>query len=94
LGIASTALEDWKTARQAWNHFGLELDINGIEPDLCMGRAPIRLNPDGNGEVVWGRRIDPARTIIENVPLPESNHRYNDWVLNDGAPIGQRISNG
>lgn len=94
LGISATALMDWKVARMAWNHFGLNLDLSSDEPNMNFGRTPIRLNPDGNGEVVWGLRIDPARTIIENVPFPESNHRYHDLILNDGAPVGHRISNG
>jgi tetratricopeptide (TPR) repeat protein len=94
LGISATALKDWKEARMAWNHFGLKLDINSDEPNVKLGRTPIRLNPESNGEVVWGLRIDPARTIIENVPFPESNHRYQDLILTDGAAVGHRISNG
>jgi tetratricopeptide (TPR) repeat protein len=94
LGIAATALEDWKSARQAWNAFGWELEVNDDELILDLGSTPVRLNPDGNGEVIWAERIDPARTIIKSVPLPESNHRYNDVLLNDGAPVGYRTSHG
>jgi hypothetical protein len=94
LGIAATALNDWKTARQAWNFFGLKLEVNNDEVNMDLGSRPVRLNPNHNAEVIWARRIDPARTIIESVPLPESNHRYNDLLLNDGAPVGYRISNG
>ena len=59
---------------------------------MNLGSTPVRLCP--NSEVVWARRIDPARTIIESVPLPESKRRFNDLLLNDGAPIGYRVSNG
>lgn len=94
LGIAATALKDWKTARQAWNFFGLNLDINTDEVSMDLGSTPVRINPNHNAEVIWARRIDPARTIIESVPFPESMHRYNDLLLNDGAPVGYRMSNG
>lgn len=92
LGIAATALNDWRTARQAWNFFGLKLDVNDDELNMNLGSTPVRVSP--NSEVVWARRIDPARTIIESVPLPESKRRFNDLLLNDGAPVGYRISNG
>ncbi|HEY4065167.1 MAG TPA: tetratricopeptide repeat protein [Puia sp.] len=94
LGIAATALRRWEMAKQAWNHFGLHLPITDREPRLNMPMTPIRLNPEDKAEVVWGRRIDPARATLENVPLPDSNFRYKDLVLNDGAPVGYRISEG
>lgn len=74
-----------------------------IEADF--GMAPVRLNPeprfagqqpllvDGvvrDTEVVWGRRLCPARIRIESIPLPESGHRYGDVVLHDGDPVGTR----
>jgi hypothetical protein len=55
-----------------------------------MGPAPVRLDPDGRAEVVWGRRVDPARIAVMNVPTPESGHRWGDVVLHDGAPNGER----
>ena len=70
-----------------------------------FGLAPVRLNPeprfvgefelvlDGrhwDPEVVWGRRLCPARIRIENVPTPESGHRFGDIVLHDGDPVGTR----
>jgi tetratricopeptide (TPR) repeat protein len=94
LGIAATALKNWAVAKQAWNHFDLNLPITNEEPRLDMEMTPIRLNPKDKAEVVWGRRIDPARATLENVPLPDSNFRYKDLVLNDGAPVGYRIANG
>lgn len=58
------------------------------------GLTPIRLAPTTRGEVVWCDRIDPARAIIRNVPLPESGHLYGDLLLHDGAPNGTRMRNG
>jgi hypothetical protein len=52
----------------------------------------VRLDPNSSGEVVWGTRIDPARIQILNVPLPNSNRRYRDIILNDGASAGTRKS--
>jgi hypothetical protein len=58
--------------------------------DYPCGRAPIRLNPEAEGEVVWSERLDPARSILRSIPLPESGFRFADVVLNDGAATGYR----
>ena len=90
LGIASTALKKWEAARKAWNNFGLGLEEKEDEVRMDIGPTPIRLK---NGEVVWAERICPARAYIENIPLKDSGYRYNDLILNDGAPNGKRIYN-
>jgi len=90
LGIAATALDEWEEARRAWAAYGIKLEGDQGPINMDLGITPIRINPDGGGEVVWCRRIDPARAIIESVPLPESNHRYGDLLLHDGAPNGYR----
>lgn len=107
LGIASTALGDWSTARSAWVAYGLDRFRAGAGPiDVDCGMAPVRLNPDqpslphqvlfsaGNTEVVWCWRRSPAHAIIASVPLPESGHRFRDTVLHDGEPKGTRWLNG
>jgi hypothetical protein len=90
LGIAATALRRWDTARTAWRAYGLTVpDGHGpIEADFGMG--VVRLNPADKGEVVWGRRIDPARVRVISVPFPQSGHRWADVVLHDGEPNGER----
>jgi hypothetical protein len=90
LGIAATALNNWSEARRAWQTYGIEIEPGDGEIEMNFGFVPIRLNPDGGGEVVWCKRIDPARAIIQNVPLPKSGYRYGDLVLHDGAPNGYR----
>lgn len=94
MGIAATALRDWPAAREAWRRVGISMaDGDGpIEEDF--GLTPVRLNPDENGEVVWGKRIDPARVVLGNIPYPESGFREGDVVLHDGAPVGERQFNG
>jgi hypothetical protein len=94
LGIAATALGNWPEARRAWTAFGVELPPGEGEIVMRLGLTPIRLNPENNGEVVWCSRIDPARAIIRNVPLPSSGHRYGDLLLHDGAPNGYRQLHG
>jgi hypothetical protein len=95
LGIASTALRDWSEARRAWKACGIELEDGEGEVRMPPVTACVKLGPSGSGEVVWGQRLDPARMAILNVPLPESGHRFNDIVLNDGAANGTRFgSNG
>jgi tetratricopeptide (TPR) repeat protein len=90
LGIAATALHRWDVAREAWRRYGVPIPDGEGELELDFGPAPVRLNPDGPAEVVWGTRIDPARVRIANVPTPESGHRWGDIVLNDGEPKGER----
>jgi hypothetical protein len=94
LAIAATALCDWATARAAWQRLGIQVaDGHGpIEDDF--GITPVRLNPDDAGEVVWGRRVDPVRVRIENIPYASSGYRAEDIVLHDGAPTGTRTSQG
>jgi tetratricopeptide (TPR) repeat protein len=94
LAIAATALRDWATARRIWAAAGFILaDGEGpIHDDF--GITLVRLHPDGEGEVVWARRIDPVRARIENIPLPHSGFRYGDVVLHDGAPVGERTYEG
>src|SRR5262249_5113786 len=90
LGIAATAVGNWSEARRAWKTYGISLPEGDGPIENDFGLTPIRLNPDDRGEVVWCRRIDPARAIIENIPLTESGHRYGDLLLHDGAPNGYR----
>lgn len=90
LGIAATALRRWDVARRAWQRFGIQVPDGPGELQMDLGPAPVRIDPDGRSEVVWGRRVDPARIVIENVPTPESGHRWGDVVLHDGAPNGER----
>lgn len=92
LGIAATALKDWATAQRAWNGCGIGLDKGVDEISMPPVTACVRLNPSSSGEVVWGTRIDPARILILNVPLPNSGRHFRDILLNDGSPAGTRQS--
>lgn len=94
LGIAATALRNWPEARRAWSACGLVLPHSDDEVRMALGRTPIRLVTDDQGEVVWCERIDPARAIIRNIPLPSAGHRFGDMVLHDGAPNGTRTFRG
>lgn len=94
VGIAATALADWRTARHAWSRAGLPIAPGDDEPRADFGLIPVRLDPAGRSEVVWATRIDPARAILENVPLPDSGFGWGDTVLHDGAPNGYRTLNG
>jgi hypothetical protein len=89
-GIAATAIGDWAEARRQWADCGIDLpDANGAI-NATFGVASIRLNAWGNGETLFGQRIDPVRARLINVPLPDSGYRYGDVVLHDGAATGQR----
>ncbi len=90
LGIAATALRDWDTARRAWRAYGVELPPGTGRIEADLGPAPVRLNPEGDAEVVWGRRVDPARIVISSIPFLASGHQWGDYVLHDGALNGER----
>ena len=94
LGIAATALGRWDEARGAWRRYGLEIPDGEGPVEGAFGMAPVRLDPDGSGEVVWCQRLDPCRAVIDNVPMPGSGHRWMDVVLHDGAPNGERTWQG
>lgn len=93
LGIASTALGKWRLARQAWREANIQVEINDEPLEMKAGNSPVRLKTTNN-EVVWCQRLDPARARIQNVPSPESAHRYGDVVLVDGEPVGSRRHGG
>lgn len=101
VGIAATALQDWPLARRAWQAYGLR--VPGHSPQTAavaeptgmqLGSAAVRLSPEGEAEVVWGRRIDPARLEIQSIPLPSSGRRWGEVVLHDGVPHGERTTSG
>jgi hypothetical protein len=89
-GVAATALGRWQLARSAWPGFGIDVPDGQGPLDFPSGFGPIRLNPDGEPEIVWAYRLDPARAELASIPFPESKHRWRDVVLNDGAPNGYR----
>ena len=90
LGIAATALGEWAEARRAWAKCGMKVPPGDGPPDFNFGITPVRLDPNGDGEVVWAHRIDPARAEILSVPLPASPHNAGEIVLTDGAADGYR----
>jgi tetratricopeptide (TPR) repeat protein len=94
LGTAATAVRDWGTARRAWRALGMAVPDGDGPIEMDLGETPVRLNPDGAGEVVWGARIDPVRARIASVPFPESGFRWRDVVLHDGEPRGERTVGG
>jgi tetratricopeptide (TPR) repeat protein len=89
-GIAATALGDWARARSAWKQYGIDIGEGDGPVDYPIGATPVRVAVDGEPEVIWTRRIDPARAVIESVPLAASGRRYGDLLLHDGAPNGYR----
>ena len=93
LGIAATALKDWPLARQAWSAFGVIVPPGEGELQMALGPVPIRVGGNSQ-EVVWCKRIDPARGVIANVPTPATGRSWRDIVLHDGTPNGERSLNG
>jgi hypothetical protein len=94
LGIAATALQDWALARRAWQAYGLRVPAGEGTVSLDLGTTPVRLSPEGESEVVWGRRLDPARVEVLSIPLPSSGRRWGEVVLHDGSAHGERVADG
>ncbi|MCD6061725.1 MAG: Tetratricopeptide 2 repeat protein, partial [Moraxellaceae bacterium] len=92
LAIAATALRDWQTARSVWHRLGMPVEEGDTPIAQDFGMTPVRLDPDGDGEVVWGRRIDPVRVRILSIPM--AGFRHGDIVLHDGAAVGHRDVDG
>jgi hypothetical protein len=90
LGIAATIIGDWVTARDAWQGYGITLPDGHGEIVEDLGAACVRLDPAGSGEVVWVRRLCPARARVLNVPIATEGRRFGDIVLHDGEPKGRR----
>ena len=88
LGIAATAMHNWAEARRAWRSYGFNIPDGQGEFTMEMAPVCLRLNPHGNAVLVWGQRIDPARSIITSIPLPGTNHHYHDIILHDGESSG------
>jgi tetratricopeptide (TPR) repeat protein len=94
LGIAATALGRWDVARRAWQGCNISVPPGDGPIEMDLGPVPIRLTANDAGEVVWSRRIDPARAVLLSIPLPSSGHRWGDVVLHDGAANGHRLLDG
>ena len=89
-GIAATALGKWEIARAAWKAYGIDVPVGDGPIMMALGAVVIRLEGDEGVETVWASRIDPARAILDSIPLPESGHCHGDVVLHDGEPLGYR----
>lgn len=92
--IAATALGRWQEARKHWAACGLKIEPGDEPIHDDYGTVSVRINPWGNAETMYAKRIDPARAYLMNVPLPESGYRYRDLVLHDGAQTGERRFDG
>lgn len=95
LGIAATALREWRIAREAWRRAGIKLDAGDDPIDQNFGYTPVRLNgfpgSEGQAEVVWAHRRSPVTARISNIPTPQARFQYGDVVLHDGAANGTRF---
>jgi hypothetical protein len=93
LGIAATVLRRWRTARDAWAGYGIDIPPGDDEIVDDFGVACVRIATRTGAEVVWGRRICPTRARVLSVPFDPSR-RYGEIVVHDGAPNGERVSDG
>jgi hypothetical protein len=94
LGIAATAVGQWETARIAWSRYGIHIPPGEGPIEMDLGHVPIRLAPATQPEVVWCRRIDPARAVVLSIPTAESGRGCGDLILHDGEPKGSRLLGG
>jgi tetratricopeptide (TPR) repeat protein len=81
LGIAATALNKSRWAKNVWAKFSLG-------PEYYNGMVSIRLAYRNTFEVLGAHRIDPARASIKSIPHPGSGRKYNDILLVDNTIQG------
>ncbi|MGC6416876.1 MAG: tetratricopeptide repeat protein [Bradymonadia bacterium] len=91
LGIAYTALGRLGDARRMWAQVGLPMPEDLAVDELSEGELiPVRLpRTDRGAEVLWARRIGPARARLKGIALDPTHGSYNDIVLLDGVPDGE-----
>jgi len=95
LGIAYTALGRFSDARLQWQKVGI--DIPETDGDYASEGelVPIRLRSQrGGAEVIWARRLCPARVRLKGIPLDLEIGSYNDEFLIDGIADGETTYQG
>lgn len=109
-GLLAVAQHDWATAREAWSKVGFRFpDDEGDEPHSDYAQpgelSPVRLKIDletvtaakgalPRSEVVWGRRIGPARVELTGIPYFHPQFKSGDLLLIDGVREGKVDFNG
>lgn len=107
-GLIAVVRHDWATAVKAWERVGFSLPEQigsggdyATPGELCPVRLKISLEDversEGRlprSEVVWGRRIGPARIELSGLPYHHPHFRSGDILLVDGVREGQVDYNG
>ena len=108
-GLIAVVNRNWPEARHAWKHVGFSFPVEekGEEEDYATAGelSPVRLKMtldevEASGgklpksEVVWGRRIGPARIELSGLPYFHPRFRCGDILLVDGVREGQVDFNG
>lgn len=109
-GILAVAQRDWVLARKAWAKVGFSFpDLEGQPQDSDYATpgelSPIRIKINletvessqgqlPRSEVVWGRRIGPARVELTGIPYYHPTIRSGDILLIDGVQEGKVDLNG
>ena len=108
--LLAVAQHDWISARQAWQAVGFQfpdLDQSEQTEDYATPGelSPIRIKIASElieassgklprSEVVWGRRIGPARVELSGIPYYHPTIRSGDILLIDGVKEGSVELNG
>ena len=108
-GIIAVARKDWSIARRAWQGVGFQFpEESGQESEdyATAGElSPVRLKISQQdieasqgrlpqSEVIWGRRIGPARVELTALPYYHPHYRCGDVLLIDGVQEGKVDYNG
>ncbi len=87
IGIAATALKKPRLAKSVWSKFGFE-DEKWKQKSVRCARITLGKQFD----IVWVNPLDPARGVIQSIPLPATGRRFRDIVLLDGEVSGYNIA--
>ena len=91
IGLAATALRQWRTARAAWNRLGHELPLSMRPVRLAPAMVGVSCKYRGRREILWARRLDPVRAELLSLPQLPTGLNYGDTVLFDLQKIGDRM---
>jgi tetratricopeptide (TPR) repeat protein len=92
LGICAVAQHQWDVAKRYWTKIGFDLPQEEGDYASPGELSPVRLeDPTGSfpSEIIWGRRLGPARLILTALPYTHPKYRCGDIVIIDGVKAGE-----
>ena len=81
IAFAATALKDWEMARSFWEKSGMEIEGDSGPINMDLGKVLLKLDSDQGPHILLGKKICPARAVIDSIPFPHTGLDLKDVVL-------------